>query len=275
MKTRAITGLFFIVIMLASLFLGEQVFVWFYVALGGACMHEFYSLHREQVSATQRHLGFALGLLGLVLVATIFLSWLPAGFLSLVLLFPIIILLSQLFQPSTGRPFEQVSNVMAGWMYAGIPFACFLGLGMRPEELGAHIGGYSFSFVLPLGLLLLIWANDTGAYILGRAFGKHKLYERISPGKTWEGFVGGLVSTLVVSSVLFRQFETLSLTQWLAIAVIVSVMGTLGDLVESMLKRNLGIKDSGTILPGHGGFLDRFDSLLFAAPCVYLLLYLS
>src|SRR5690606_12644057 len=108
-------------------------------------------------------------------------------------------------------------------------------------------------------LLLLIWAADTGAYIAGKNFGKHKLLERVSPGKTWEGWVGGTVLAVVVSYVLALFFQDLALYQWIGVAVLVAIFGVLGDLVESLLKRSLGVKDSGTLLPGHGGILDRFD----------------
>jgi phosphatidate cytidylyltransferase len=107
--------------------------------------------------------------------------------------------------------------------------------------------------------MLLIWASDTGAYITGKNFGKNKLFERISPGKTWEGWAGGTLLAII---------NELELYQWLGVSVLVAVFGVLGDLTESLLKRSLGVKDSGTLLPGHGGILDRFDSLLMAIPFI-------
>lgn len=123
-----------------------------------------------------------------------------------------------------------------------------------------------------LGIMLLIWANDTFAYLAGSLIGKHKLYERISPGKTWEGTIGGGILSVASSFVIFHWFPEIKLTTWIIVAVIIVVFGTIGDLVESMLKREAGIKDSGKIMPGHGGILDRFDSLIFATPFLYFYL---
>jgi len=121
-------------------------------------------------------------------------------------------------------------------------------------------------------MFILIWANDTFAYIVGKTIGKHKLFERISPKKTIEGFVGGMVFTVIGAYILGQSFYFTFLTpwQWMAFAAILVIFGTLGDLVESHLKRNAGVKDSGTIMPGHGGILDRLDSVLFAIPFLFL-----
>jgi phosphatidate cytidylyltransferase len=120
-----------------------------------------------------------------------------------------------------------------------------------------------------LGMLLLVWTNDTMAYFTGRMLGKHKLFPSISPGKTWEGFIGGVVFSIVAAFLLSKYFINYSLTDWIIIALIMSVIGTLGDLFESMIKRNLGVKDSGSLMPGHGGLLDRFDAFIFSIPFVF------
>ncbi|HEX7412564.1 MAG TPA: phosphatidate cytidylyltransferase [Bacteroidia bacterium] len=125
-----------------------------------------------------------------------------------------------------------------------------------------------------LGMIFFIWINDTGAYLVGSFIGKHKLYEKISPNKTWEGTIGGIALCIALSFVVANMFPQLAIIHWVAISVIVAVFGTLGDLVESMLKRMAGVKDSGTIMPGHGGVLDRFDSLFFATPFVFCYLAL-
>jgi phosphatidate cytidylyltransferase len=123
-----------------------------------------------------------------------------------------------------------------------------------------------------LGFLLILWLNDTGAYLIGSWIGKHKLFERISPKKTWEGSMGGAFMALLTSWGMALLVKGIPLWQWISIGLIIVIFGTLGDLVESMLKRSLGIKDSGTILPGHGGILDRFDALLLAVPFVFVFL---
>jgi phosphatidate cytidylyltransferase len=125
-----------------------------------------------------------------------------------------------------------------------------------------------------LGMIFFIWINDTGAYLVGSFIGKHKLYEKISPNKTWEGTLGGAVLAMGLSYVVYLIFPQLAYIHWFIISIIVSVFGTFGDLVESMLKRMAGVKDSGKLMPGHGGVLDRFDSLFFATPFVFCYLAL-
>lgn len=120
----------------------------------------------------------------------------------------------------------------------------------------------------------MIWANDTFAYLVGRNFGKTKLYEKISPNKTVEGALGGLIAGIIAAFIIAKYVTVLSLTNWIMIAIIVFIFGSLGDLIESKFKREAGVKDSGNFIPGHGGFLDRLDSIVFAAPFVYVYLQL-
>ena len=133
---------------------------------------------------------------------------------------------------------------------------------------------YLFEPRMVLLVFVLLWANDTFAYLTGRLLGKHKLFERISPGKTIEGSIGGLVFTLAGIIVFSHYVDWLSLWQAIGLGLIAVVFGTLGDLCESMLKRQAGVKDSGNLIPGHGGILDRFDSVLFAMPFVFVFLLL-
>ncbi len=129
--------------------------------------------------------------------------------------------------------------------------------------------------LIVLGIFILTWTSDTFAYLVGRQFGKHKLFERISPKKTIEGFVGGIVFTLIAAYILAIYFNEINLIQWLIIAIIISVFGVLGDLIESMFKRQANVKDSSNLIPGHGGFLDRLDSIIFAIPFIYAFIYLT
>lgn len=130
----------------------------------------------------------------------------------------------------------------------------------------------SYPIYWTFALFIFIWVFDTGAYLTGRAFGKHKMFERISPKKTWEGEIGGILLVLVAACIFGSLIEGTRLWQWLIYAFAIAVVGTFGDLTESMFKREAGVKDSGSLLPGHGGILDRFDSSLFAIPIAYLLL---
>jgi phosphatidate cytidylyltransferase len=129
-----------------------------------------------------------------------------------------------------------------------------------------------FTPLLLLGGFILIWVNDSAAYFVGKNFGKQKLFPSVSPKKTVEGFLGGLFFACISSFFIATYTETLSSTSWLILAIIVSVFGTLGDLIESKFKRQAGVKDSGAIMPGHGGLLDRLDSIIFVAPFIYLFL---
>jgi len=131
-------------------------------------------------------------------------------------------------------------------------------------------GDYDFIFIL--GIFVLIWVNDSFAYLTGKNFGKHKLYERISPKKTIEGFLGGVIFTVFASIVIAQFSDSLNIWQWIGFGLIVSFFGTIGDLIQSKFKRQAGVKDSGTIMPGHGGIFDRLDSVLYASPFVFLFL---
>lgn len=133
----------------------------------------------------------------------------------------------------------------------------------------------TYLWQIALGSFILLWVNDTGAFLVGSAIGKHKMIPHVSPGKSWEGFFGGMILALTGAWVLSIFWTEASLSQWLIIALICSVVGTTGDLFESKLKRRAGVKDSGKIMPGHGGMLDRFDALLFVIPCVYCFLKLT
>jgi phosphatidate cytidylyltransferase len=133
--------------------------------------------------------------------------------------------------------------------------------------------GDAYSWILPISVFFFIWCNDTGAFFVGCSIGRHKMFERISPKKTWEGFFGGAAVAIIAGIVFSRFFAVMNIWQWIGMAATVVAAGTLGDLVESSMKREMEIKDSSNILPGHGGMLDRFDSTLLAIPCV--LVYLN
>ena len=137
----------------------------------------------------------------------------------------------------------------------------------------------TFDYLLPLSIFIFLWANDTGAYLSGSLFGKLKLFPRISPKKSWEGSIGGGILVLIIAGVIGyyansgNNTHLLSMPEWIGLGLVVVIFGTWGDLVESLLKRTIGIKDSGNILPGHGGILDRFDSSLLAIPAATVYLY--
>jgi phosphatidate cytidylyltransferase len=167
------------------------------------------------------------------------------------------------------EPFRNIAVTLMGIWYLVMPVIMLLHIAFRFNDAADDFHGS-----LLLGYLILIWANDTGAYFIGSRFGKRKLFERISPGKTWEGFYGGMMISLIASVAVSVYIHELSLSQWMVVSILAVTAGTAGDLVKSLLKRSVGVKDSGTILPGHGGILDRFDALLLSAPFVYFYLFL-
>ena len=168
--------------------------------------------------------------------------------------------------PNRGQPFANIGATITGWFYVSLPMA-FLSL----LAIGFH--GYDYRRIF--ALLFLIWASDIGAYAAGKTFGKHKLAPQISPGKTWEGWAGGFVLTLVVGGAVGFMLPDMTLAHRLVAAGVVAVFAPLGDLAESMLKRSVGVKDSGSFMPGHGGLLDRFDAFLLVLPVLALLQLLA
>ena len=146
----------------------------------------------------------------------------------------------------------------------------FVMLALIPSSTGA-----AFDPKPIIGVFVLIWANDSFAYLVGKTFGRRKLLERISPKKTVEGFVGGLIGSMLAAIIIFNYTQIYSLTIWLLLGIMISVLGTFGDLIQSKFKRRAGVKDSGTIMPGHGGIYDRLDSVIYTSPFVYLFLQLA
>jgi len=269
MKTRAITGFFFVIVMIGSLLLGRHVFDLFYLILPLLSLWEFYGLIKQGTAKPN----VILGLLVATLVYGFFTlvgynALVNLHFLGLAVVFvPVVvaaIFIAELYQASES-PFNNIAFTFLGIIYVMAPFIFFHSL--------AYSGG-EFNFHIPLGFLVILWANDTGAYLSGYLFGKTKLFERHSPKKTWEGFIGGVLIAAAAGFVLSIFYTDLSWRHWVSIAILIGLFGTLGDLVESMFKRSINIKDSGGILPGHGGLLDRFDGLLLSAPIVFAYLYL-
>ena len=173
--------------------------------------------------------------------------------------------LFSLFDSKKFDPFKRIGKIFLGYIYIIIPFTFIISIPFSNEFK-------TYEGTTILGALILIWSSDTFAYLTGMTIGKTKLLERISPKKTIEGFAGGLIATLIVGYILSIYFTQFNAVTWVAIALIVAVFGMLGDLIESMFKRASGIKDSGNLIPGHGGVLDRFDSLIYAAPFIYIFL---
>jgi phosphatidate cytidylyltransferase len=187
---------------------------------------------------------------------------------KLVYLFPAIAFLMFLFElfGKSLKPFHNLAFLALGVLYIGLPFSLLIWMCNEPI---AAFGGVGNQFIL--AMLFMVWASDVFAYLLGSKIGKNKMFPRISPNKTWEGTFSGVAGAILTGYLCSLVFVSLNLPIpfWIGMAFICTLFGILGDLVESMFKRSLGIKDSGTLLPGHGGFLDRFDAFIFVIPFVY------
>jgi len=252
-------------IIVLSLLWNQWGFFAVFLSISCLTMWEFYRLMRLQSYLPIRFLGVAIG--ALLFSITFFIQ---IDFLSdqyYMLLFPLasFVFLIKLYKKSDVHPFINIALFYLGIMYVALPFAL-------TNILVFYSGEYSYEIIL--GLLFLTWANDIGAYFTGILFGRTKLFERISPKKSWEGSIGGAATAAFTSIVIGFYFEGLNPLECISVSIIVVIAGTYGDLVESHFKRSIQIKDSGTTIPGHGGFLDRFDSLLIAVPFVVVFLKL-
>jgi phosphatidate cytidylyltransferase len=262
---RSITGAVFVSAVVAATMFSEFSFFILLFAINFLCLLEFYELVLPDKRWIEKYLGIISGSVIFIMFAMIFSADLSlAWYYNLIPIFMFMFII-KLFE-RTHNEFSTLAFQILGLLYITMPIVMLAKMGF--------LNSLSYSPGLPMGFFLLLWTSDTGAYLAGRSFGKTKLFERISPKKTWEGSIGGTVLSLAVAygiSNLLR-FDDVTTFDWMAIAVLVVIFGTFGDLFESLLKRNLHIKDSGTILPGHGGVLDRFDGLFLAIPAVFFYL---
>lgn len=267
--TRTITAAIFVAVLLSCILFHTLSFTILFLIISIWGLYEFYILTEWVGAKPYKWLGYLIALFVYIsnllsyhtLLST---SSLLAGIIVCVFL----VFIRALFDTSE-HSFKNISYTLTGVMYAVVPFVLLNKI--ADVNITSQIN-YNPHYVL--GIILLIWTNDVCAYLVGSFFGKHKLFERISPKKTWEGTVGAAILTIGASFLIAQWFDELELVHWIVIAMLVSVFGTVGDLVESMFKRQAGVKDSGKIMPGHGGILDRFDSLLFVSPFIYLYLTL-
>lgn len=262
---RTLTGTLFAATIIAATLASGISFLLLLLLINFLCLLEFYELVLPDKSPIEKYLGIAAGTLIYGMFALIFSADLSLGWYYHIIPVFLTMFIIKLFE-KTHNEFSTLAFQILGIVYITLPIVMLAKTGF--------FNSFDYSAGLPMGFFILLWTSDTGAYLAGRSFGKTRLFERVSPKKTWEGSVGGLILSLAVAYLLsqFDLFDTVNTTDWLFIAAIIVVFGTLGDLFESLLKRNLHIKDSGTILPGHGGVLDRFDGLFLSAPMVFFYL---
>lgn len=273
--TRSITGILFVAIMVTS-FLQSFNMIVVFALITGLATWEFTGLVNEHKHVNvNRRITTVAGVYFFFAVAGVNSGAIQTNAVFVPYLLTIIYLFISGLYTKSSDSVNDWAYTMLSQMYITLPLSTINVIAFRQAADGLNY----YYYLLPLSIFIFLWTNDTGAYCTGSLFGKHKLFPRISPAKSWEGSIGGGILVLIVASIMYyieSQGENLSglnLIEWLGLGLVVVVFGTLGDLVESLLKRTLGIKDSGNILPGHGGILDRFDSSLMAIPASVVYLY--
>lgn len=256
---RALSGAVYVALIIGSALYGKESFYIVFYIFMLFCVYEIKKLIGLKLNITY-------------LVATLLylcftkLSFINNQYIYVLLITSIFLpFIYQLFKPKNITFSNRIGNFLLAITYIALPFAFIISIPFFNNNYHPKI---------ILSIFIMIWANDTFAYLVGRNFGKTKLYEKISPNKTVEGALGGLIAGIIAAFIIAKYVTVLSLTNWIMIAIIVFIFGSLGDLIESKFKREAGVKDSGNFIPGHGGFLDRLDSIIFAAPFVYVYLQL-
>lgn len=254
---RLLTGALYVLLLLSAIFLSSDAFDFLLMVFGLACLYEY----KRLVLLKGYYIFIAYLSLWWVFIYLTNNPWLIRALLGITLLIDFYLLV-YLYKAEAGK-FAPIRKFLIGLFYIG--GGCIF-LTMIPYKDAV------FAKYLIMGIFILTWINDSFAYLVGKTIGKTPLFPSVSPKKTMEGTVGGMVATLIAAIVLAKVASVIDTRQWLALAVVLVTMGNYGDLIESKLKRSAGVKDSGAILPGHGGMLDRLDSLVFAAPFAYLTL---
>lgn len=273
---RAITGIIFVGVLIGCILGGPISFTLLFALITALTIHEFGVIISKQPDVEINKpicmlagvfLFFGFAYLGVMPGQTEIL--IPYLFLIIYLL------VSELYLKKK-NPLNNWAYAMMSQIYIALSFAMLNVLAYHSIGNEGELSNYQVQYnpILPLSIFIFTWINDTGAYCTGMLFGKHRLFERISPKKSWEGSIGGGVFSIIAAIVMAHYFPFMPISIWIGLALTVVIFGTLGDLTESLLKRTIGIKDSGNILPGHGGMLDRFDSTLMAVPATVVYLYI-
>lgn len=282
--TRTLTAAVFVAVLLICICWNYVSFIGLFLVVSIWGLFEFYKLAENLGAKPYKLIGFISGIclfcFSIISNSNLALFYPVEKIIPLIFVFIFFVFIVALFDSSSNTALN-IAYTFAGLVYTIIPFMILVNISCidKAYTFNHHTGNrfddlapYNFHYVL--GIILLIWASDVCAYLVGSLIGKTKLYARISPGKTWEGTIGATILTIGCSFIIANWFPELALKHWIAISVLVCIFGTIGDLVESMLKRLANVKDSGRIMPGHGGILDRFDSLLFVSPFIYAYLIL-
>lgn len=263
---RILAGAIFVSLLLGGILYNEYTFVVIFSLITFLGLFEFNGLVSKQENVKISKIKGAIG--GLLLFAGVYLFISISNPLLLLLyfLYMLMVFIGELYLKKENA-IKALAYFSLGQIYIAVPFAL-----LNLLAFGYEANNYRWVYIL--AILVFIWVNDSFAYLTGMAFGKHRLFERISPKKSWEGFIGGAIFAIASSLVFSHFFDKLSMIEWMGFAAVVVAFGTWGDLIESLMKRTLGVKDSGNMIPGHGGILDRFDSTILAIPAVFVYLEL-
>ncbi len=264
--TRTLTGAVFVIIIIGSILLSVYSFMAVFLLVTVLGLLEFYKLSSADNMKPQHITGVLFGAFMFLSIAFYAHNLLPFGIVLINIPLLMSLFIFELYRKKV-LPFNNVAITLLGILYIALPMA-LLNFLFSPFQLKGE-----FNTHILVAFFTLTWMADTAAYLVGMAIGKHRLFERISPKKSWEGAIGGLVFGIVAAYILSLFYRDLLFYQWAIISVIITIAGGYGDLVESMFKRSIHIKDSGSILPGHGGILDRFDCVFFSAPFVFIYIY--
>lgn len=259
---RTLTGGVYVASVLAAICFKPIISSIYFGIIGLVALSEFYNVAKNKYQISNSLLAY---LTAISLYTTVALYSFNIDFKIPLLISVVLVIanfIAALYQKSE-EPFTSIAFLICGLIYIILPISTTNLIIQYNSE---------FQPLLLLSVFILVWCNDTFAYLTGVKFGKHRLFERHSPKKSWEGFVGGFLFTIIAGVVISKFSNIFAIWHWVAISIIVSTVGTLGDLVESMFKRQMGVKDSGKILPGHGGILDRFDILFIVLPIVWVYL---
>ncbi len=263
---RALTGIIFVIILIGAICLGPVSFAVLFSFITGATLWEFEGLVSKNEKPGIKRVCHVIAGIYLFIATFLFANNLTGNEIFLpYLLFLIGSLIGELYYKSA-NPIANWTMKFFAQAYCAGSFALLNFIGTT--KLQPETAAYTPLFIL--AIFIFVWLDDTGAYMVGSLIGKHRMFERVSPKKSWEGFFGGLVVALAGSQVFNYFTPEISWYNWLGLSTIVVIFGTWGDLIESLLKRTLEVKDSGHFLPGHGGLLDRFDSVILAIPAAYI-----
>ncbi len=272
---RTFTAVWIVIFVLGGFWLHPVSFFFTGLVILAGAQYEYYLMIRNTGIHPQMISGILTGTALYTISTLVAASLINAKYFLLMLPVILIIMIIELYKKED-KPFDSLAHTFFAVIYIAIPFSLFPFSAFSKTGLNSILphGSMIFSPGIVVGFFLILWANDTGAYLSGVSFGRHRLMERISPKKSWEGFLGGAVIAVLAAWILSGWMGVAGTAGWIIMALIISLAGTFGDLIESMLKRSMGVKDSGTIMPGHGGFLDRFDSAIISFPLVYLFISL-